>query len=1013
MGRCGWTIPLINFTLPTLKEVLWNMGVVLFSIAAWAINILYQIFGAVATAQLFNSEIIKEFSKRITMILGVVMFFVILINLLRMISDPNRLAGDGEGSGRDLAKGIIISLVLIVLINTIFSMAYEIQGSVIRENVLGRLFLGDVSSAGDSIESNNDTTLNMKDRMKNAGKDISIAILRSFIYIKPTEFVNDQPIMGIDKIGDGMIDGEIMVDDTNGNPTPIKLDKFFDNIEQKGFDELYLVSCSSIEHRVAFPWVLGLFTALVVIYIMIVYTIDLGIRVAKLGFYQLIAPIPIGFRAVPGKRDIFDNWKKETMGTFLEVFIRLAIIFFAITAINVLANVFKSSGGMGLWPDSANRPTEEISLFARAIILLGIVLFMKEAPKLLGDVFGLKAGGSDMGLGFAKLKQNLSPALTAARATKRVGGAAVGGAAAGIAGGINAWKNSRNQVDALGNPTRGGFRNFAGAALGGLGSVGGGMAEGFRRTKEGGILDAGVAGAGVGAGIIDVKEERRKRAKENGRTVFGQAVRDIMGSAGERFNKVKDDLGEEFQDARTRRVARSPQQAARDTQMLEAMNQITQNATRTAQANAGVEEAEKRAAQIRAEASENQVAENMAMRDLQSIEAQQVAMTAGMTLSELINGSGVNSFLEQKETQNTGELNALNAMLQNLIADPLKNQNEIAKVTAAKAEVEKDQKTIQNLKSAGQEGEALKYYIETQLKSNQEEKRTAETKITQLEQQKSSTTDQATIKQLEQEISFQGKYVAEIEADTSKLKEMKFAAEGGVIEFAGAELKNIDLSKGLESMKEIEIKATAKIEEYENALKNQTLTVNARADLELKHQGAIKVQAQVAQMKSAGVTMNTSEEMKKDYASKENEYIQKQEVIQEAKTKKVQIFSEMAKAEEIVSYTKAEAVRNNPEAAKGLEKMRELLVKNDNPELNAKLAQYGVDLSDLDNTLTADTLFKVQYKEGPNGERVVSERFEDVISKSLKSAQKVMENFKKNESSKPEKASTEKKEGGS
>ena len=63
------------------------------------------------------------------------------------------------------------------------------------------------------------------------------------------------------------------------------------------------------------------------VYVLVSFCIDLGIRVFKLAFYQIIAPIPILMYIIPEKKSVFDNWLKATMATYLEVFIRLFVMF--------------------------------------------------------------------------------------------------------------------------------------------------------------------------------------------------------------------------------------------------------------------------------------------------------------------------------------------------------------------------------------------------------------------------------------------------------------------------------------------------------------------------------------------------------------------------------------------------------------------------------------------------------------------------------------------------------------
>lgn len=165
---------------------------------------------------------------------------------------------------------------------------------------------------------------------------------------------------------------------------------------------------------------ISLIAGVFLLYIIASFCLDLGLRVVKLAFYQMISPIAIISRILPGKESIFNTWLKETISTFLEVFIKVAIIYFGILLITVVPNSIN-------WIDSNNILLKGL---ANACIILGIVAFMKQAPKLICDIFGIKSSG------FKTIKQKLkdSGAFVAA--------GAVGGAAIGL---------GRNAVDAVKN----------------------------------------------------------------------------------------------------------------------------------------------------------------------------------------------------------------------------------------------------------------------------------------------------------------------------------------------------------------------------------------------------------------------------------------------------------------------------------------------------------------------------------------------------------------------------------
>ena len=66
-------------------------------------------------------------------------------------------------------------------------------------------------------------------------------------------------------------------------------------------------------------------------YILLLFCFDIAIRSVKLGFLQLIAPIPLISKIDPKKGDeVFSKWVKECTSTYALLFIRLLAIYFAI-----------------------------------------------------------------------------------------------------------------------------------------------------------------------------------------------------------------------------------------------------------------------------------------------------------------------------------------------------------------------------------------------------------------------------------------------------------------------------------------------------------------------------------------------------------------------------------------------------------------------------------------------------------------------------------------------------------
>ena len=81
--------------------------------------------------------------------------------------------------------------------------------------------------------------------------------------------------------------------------------------------------------------VLSSFAALACAYVFFIYAIDIGTRAVKLGVLQLISPVPVVLRIFPNTKKSFDTWFSHLKKTYLELFIRVAVIFFALEVVKM------------------------------------------------------------------------------------------------------------------------------------------------------------------------------------------------------------------------------------------------------------------------------------------------------------------------------------------------------------------------------------------------------------------------------------------------------------------------------------------------------------------------------------------------------------------------------------------------------------------------------------------------------------------------------------------------------
>ena len=174
------------------------------------------------------------------------------------------------------------------------------------------------------------------------------------------------------------------------------------------------------------------------------YAIDIGIRVAKLTFFQIIAPVPVILRITKPSGGTFSKWSSNLIKTYLSLFLRLITIYFAMFLIQLITDSFGSTEG-GIFANAGSISTI-VKLFAGLIVIIGILLFAKEVPKLLEDFLGSAGGGGFSPKSIAKKVGGITGAPLIGGALGAAGALAGRGIGAGAGAAGGAWSALRNNA---------------------------------------------------------------------------------------------------------------------------------------------------------------------------------------------------------------------------------------------------------------------------------------------------------------------------------------------------------------------------------------------------------------------------------------------------------------------------------------------------------------------------------------------------------------------------------------
>lgn len=400
----------------------------------WLVELLLQLVLDLSNTRVFSQSVINDFANRIYVILGLVMLFKIIISFIQILINPDKMDDKEQGVGNVLRR-VVISLLLIVLVPSIFSLAMQIQQYVVV--IIPKAILG--TSAG-SIESDSD----QNEFMSTGGRIMAFYTYTAFFKYSTPE-CNDGSIYGT-----GNDPMAVLVYDVGSAVSHIK-DPCLSSTGYNGYKYDYGFPLSTI---------VGIFLIISLVNI----AVAVAIRAIKLGICEFIAPIPIASYIDPKtSKQAFDNWVSISIKTYLDLFSRLIILFFTvfifitITSDETLKTITANLGG----------DTTRKSLVIAALIV-GLLQFAKQAPKFISDMLGVKEGFGDIGGMFNGLK-----GVTGALGTV---GAAIG---SGIGNYRYARKNKESVAKAL-------FRGVSGA---GAATIRGGLAVANGKGWRGAFSD--------------------------------------------------------------------------------------------------------------------------------------------------------------------------------------------------------------------------------------------------------------------------------------------------------------------------------------------------------------------------------------------------------------------------------------------------------------------------------------------------------------------------------------------
>ena len=320
------------------------------------ISILFDVFYSLANIRILNARYevdgvwhdapITIIYKRVTLLLGIIMVFYVTFQFIKYVLEPDTFS-DKEKGGEKLVFKLIAVVVLMGTVPTIFDKAYDIQRLILNSHLIDKVLIGHTDT-----------------EMSSFGKSMSASVFSLFYYLDDVTSKD--------------------FDCKNGITCQETINMNISNLATTGSMPMITsglgIEVNDNKFAIHFDAWFAMGVGLFLCYILVLYVIDVGVRVAQLTYLQIIAPIPIIAYLSPKKDGMFQKWVKQCVITFLDLFIRLFIIYFMLL---VISNISISSIG-----ESINANVDETTkTWVYIALILGLLLFAQKAPKLIQELF--------------------------------------------------------------------------------------------------------------------------------------------------------------------------------------------------------------------------------------------------------------------------------------------------------------------------------------------------------------------------------------------------------------------------------------------------------------------------------------------------------------------------------------------------------------------------------------------------------------------------------------------------
>lgn len=491
------------------RDALRSLMLSLCNIIYKLISFVYEVFYNLGTARILFDSDVQPIFRKIGLIIGLFMVFRVAFAFIQYVVNPDTMFDKQKGIGKIIVK-VIVSIVLLGSTQYLFNAAFTIQDKILESQILEKVILG-----GEYTETENG--------MRDFGSTLSSTFFTSFYRI------NDDPnleksetynlcknILGEnnEELKENIKGSSGSITDTGANVC-LNLKSEYNNGDSNIKEAISKGKIDKEEYIISFDGdgLVALLVGGLCLYTGFMFTFQVAVRLIQLAYLELIAPIPIIMYITPKGDEQLKKWGTQCTTTFLDFFLRVAIIYFAKFIVEIILN----SNALNIY---ANSNAFE-SLYLTCIMIIATLIFVKKVPNLLKEIFPSLSGAAGFSYSLKAPDEAKKFGLFAGGAVLGAAGAAASNMLYGAGNIRKNWKENKGTTgQKLWQATKGVFGTGA--------SMIGGAASGLNKGRK--IKDL----KGVKGVVQQTNDNREKRdLKQKAGYTFGDRIHDsITGFAG-------------------------------------------------------------------------------------------------------------------------------------------------------------------------------------------------------------------------------------------------------------------------------------------------------------------------------------------------------------------------------------------------------------------------------------------------------------------------------------------------